>query len=454
MIDDLKRKFASTVNLPRIALSPNYRWHVVGMLWCCGFFNYADRQAIFSLFPLLEREMNLSPVQLGLLGSSFALVYGVCAPFAGNIVDRIRRKAAVLWGLYVWSLICMATAISRKFSQLLFFRAAEGLGETFYFPASMSMISDYHGQRTRSRAMGTHQTSVYLGTIAGGFFGGLIGQYYGWRSSFIVFGGLGVVLGFVLTRLLVEPRRGAAEFEELGTQPHTPAVKKTMPVSEFLKVIWTTPTVLLLMGAFMLDNFVGMVLLSWMPKFLYDKFHLSLAMAGLTATIFIQLSSMVGSPIGGWLADTLRRRTPGGRILVQMIGLLGAAPFVVWCGQTLSSQSLMIALTLWGLFKGMYDANIFAAVLDVIRPEARGTAVGFMNMIGWLVGAGTAPIFIGYVAERSSLSFAISIAAVALVLASGLLLTAIFLTVRRDVDRLHAQLEQETLERGNSNEFA
>jgi sugar phosphate permease len=182
-----------------------------------------------------------------------------------------------------------------------------------------------------------------------------------------------------------------------------------------------------------------------MPKFLYDKFGLSLAMAGLTATIFIQLASMVGSPLGGWMADALRRRFPGGRITVQMIGLLGAAPFVVWCGQTLSVQSLIVALTCWGLFKGMYDANIFAAVLDVIRPEARGTAVGFMNMIGWLVGAGTAPVFIGYVAQRSSLSFAISIAAIALVLASGLLLAAVTLTVGRDVERLHAQLEQETV---------
>src|SRR5437667_6106274 len=115
------------------------------MLWWIALFNYADRQAIFSVFPLLEREMHLSPVQLGLLGSSFALVYGLCAPFAGNIVDRIRRKTAILGGLWTWSLICMTTAAATNFRQLLFFRAAEGLGETFYFPASMSLISDYHG---------------------------------------------------------------------------------------------------------------------------------------------------------------------------------------------------------------------------------------------------------------------------------------------------------------------
>ena len=419
---------------PRISSSPNYGWYIVGMLWFTGFLNYADRQAIVSVFPLLEKELGLDSVQLGLLGSSFALVYGISAPFAGNIVDRVRRKTAVLGGLTAWSLICSATALSRNFNQLLFFRAAEGLGETFYFPAAMSMISDYHGKRTRSRAMGTHQTSVYAGTIAGGFLGGLIAQHYGWRSSFVVFGSLGVVLALVLLKLLVEPSRGAADLEDFGSAKHS--VQDKMPVGEFLRVIWTTPTVLLLMAAFALDNFVGMVLLTWMPKFLYDKFHLSLAIAGLAATIFIQLASMVGSPVGGWLADTLRRRFAGGRIAVQMIGLIGAAPFVIWCGQTISVQSLIISLTLWGFFKGMYDSNIFAAMLDAVPPKARGTAVGFMNMTGWLVGAGSAPVLVGYIAARSSLSFAISIAAIALVIASGLLLVAILGTARRDIEKV------------------
>jgi len=150
-------------------LSPNYKWHVVAMLWGISFFNYADRQAIFSVFPLLEREMHLSSVELGLLGSAFAWVYGLGAPFAGWIVDRVSRKSAILGGLYAWSAICMATVASFDFKHLLFWRAAEGLGETFYYPASMSLVSDYHDSRTRSRAMGLHQTSVYIGTIGGGF---------------------------------------------------------------------------------------------------------------------------------------------------------------------------------------------------------------------------------------------------------------------------------------------
>jgi len=402
-------------------MSSRYKWHVVLMLWWIAFFNYADRQAIFSVFPLLEREMHLSTFQLGLLGSSFAWVYGLCAPFAGGIVDRVRRKTAILGGLHTWSFICMATALSRNFTHLFAFRAAEGLGETFYFPASMSLVSDYHAKDTRSRALGIHQTSVYVGTIAGGFFAGLIGQNYGWRWSFVVFGGLGMVLGFVLKRLLIEPKRGASDDIE----------PVQLPAAEALKLIWGTPVAVILMAAFVCANFVAVVLLTWMPKFLYDEFHLSLAASGLTATIFVQLASMVGSPLGGWMADILRRRTPGGRMIVQAVGVFGGAPFVVLCGATRSVTWLVVALIAWGLCKGLYDANIFASMFDVVRPEARGTAAGFMNMVGWLGGGGTAPVVIGWLGQQYGLGYAISIAAAVYIVAGLLLITGVALISRR-----------------------
>jgi MFS family permease len=411
-----------------------YKWYVVGMLWCISFFNYADREAIFSVFPLLEKEMHLTPIQLGLLGSAFAWVYGLCAPWAGSIVDRVRRKAAILGGLYVWSIIAVATTLSRSFRQLFSFMAAEGLGETFYFPASMSMISDYHGKATRSRAMGTHQTSVYIGTIGGGFFAGLIGQRYGWRWSFIFFGGLGILLGLVLVRWLREPLRGAADIEggRGSLQAH---VMERVPVGESLKMILGTPTACMLMGAFMCANFVALVLLSWMPKFLYDKFHLSVAMAGLSATAFVQLASMVGSPLGGWFADLFRRRMAGGRVLVQAIALFCGAPFVFFCGRTSSMARVMVGLAAWGLFKGLYDANIFAALFDVVTPQVRGTAAGLMNMVGWL-GGGTAPVVTGYVAQHAGASLAISSASVVYVVGGTLLVAAVAAFVRTDVARV------------------
>jgi MFS family permease len=396
----------------------SYKWRVVAMLWFISFFNYADRQAIFSVFPLLEREMHLTPVQLGLLGSGFAWVYGLSAPFAGLLVDRVRRKTAILGGLHAWSLICMATVLSRNFRHLFLFRAAEGLGETFYFPASTSLISDYHGSETRSRALGLHQTAVYMGTIGGGYFAGLLAETYGWRLSFVVFGGLGVLLGFALNRFLIEPPRGATDVATIGAAATNAG---GLGFGAFVRLAARTPTLLCLLGAFMCANFVAVVLLSWMPKFLFDRFHMGLAMSGLTATIFVQLASMAGAPIGGWLADAWRRRSPRGRMAVQAIGMFCGAPFVVVCGLTQSVGTLIIALTFWGFFKGLYDANIFASVFDVVPPDARGRAAGFMNMIGWLAGGGSAPLVIGLVASRSSLGLAMALASVVYV-AAGLLL--------------------------------
>ena len=102
----------------KLGASPRYKWWVVLMLWTICVCNYADRQAIFSVFPLLERELQLTPVQLGLLGSAFAWVYGLMAPLAGIVVDRVARKTAIIGGLHVWSVICMATALSQNFRHL------------------------------------------------------------------------------------------------------------------------------------------------------------------------------------------------------------------------------------------------------------------------------------------------------------------------------------------------
>src|SRR5690606_15014498 len=76
----------------RVEQGDRYRWVVVGMLWLVCFFNYADRQAIFSVFPLLREEMGLSNVQLGIVAGSFMWVYAAFGPIAGLIGDRLNRK--------------------------------------------------------------------------------------------------------------------------------------------------------------------------------------------------------------------------------------------------------------------------------------------------------------------------------------------------------------------------
>lgn len=391
------------------------------MLWFVCFFNYADRQAIFSVFPLLKQEMGLSNVQLGIVGAAFMWVYAGFGAIAGLVGDRFNRKTLIIGGLIFWSLVTVGTALSTNYVQLVACRALEGLGEAFYFPASMSMLSDYHGRETRSKAMSFHQSSVYAGTIAGGTVAGFMGQYYGWQSSFYVFGGLGILLGIILIGILREPVRGQAEaHQEIDTSAAVLGNPTPGNVLSGIKQVFSHPMVWVLVAVFVGANFVASIFLTWMPSFLYTKFAMSLSMAGLNATLYGQIASVLGVISGGFLADRLVKTRRGGRMMAQSIGLLLGVPFIFLAGWTISVPVLILALIGFGYFKGLYDANIWASLHDVVQPRNRATAVGFMNSIGWF-GGGMAPIAIAYASNTYGMSASISATSV-LYLIFGLLL--------------------------------
>lgn len=399
-------------SMRRIASSRAYPWLVVGLLWFCGFFNYADRQAVYSIFPLIGKEFSLSDFQLGMLGSAFMIVYAVTSPLAGYVVDRVTRRILIPVGLAIWSLICAATGMSQSFGQLVFLRATEGLGESFYFPASVSFLADYHGQGTRSRALGIHQTSVYLGTAGGAELAGRLADHFGWRSPFLVLGLVGAAYALVLAFLLVEPVRGQAEKTKPAADDPFPrdepdhGMTRKQDLREKIVRILTNRAALLLLGIFIGANFVASAFLTWLPTFIYRKFAMSVSGSSTTSTVW-PLASLVGALCGGVLADRAARHRKGGRIRVQSLGLILGAPFVFLAGWSESFSMLVASLAAAGLCKGIYDANIFASLFDVVRPEERGTAAGLMNSVGW-TGGSLASVAVGLASKNFGLNVAIA----------------------------------------------
>ena len=382
----------------------SYKWLVVGMLWFVCFFNYADRQAIFAVFPLIKQQLGLTDVQLGIVGAAFMWMYALFGPLAGWLCDRLPRKTLVLGGLIAWSLVTALTAVCHTYGQLVLCRALSGLGEAVYLPASMSLIGDYHGAATRSRAMSLHQSSVYVGSIAGGAISGLVGQFYGWRWSFILFGSCGLLFGLVVGKFLMEPARGSSSKTGTASLPSAPGGGNLF---HELKALLASPIVRLLILAFVGANFVAVVFLTWMPSFLYGKFHMSLSMAGLNGTMYLQLSSVVGVLCGGLLADYLARRFAGGRMLTQALGLFLGIPFLFFTGWAASVPAVVLGMIGFGYCKGLYDANIFASLYDVVAVRQRGIAAGMLNSLGWL-GGGFAPVAIALAANRYGMGPSIS----------------------------------------------
>src|SRR5262249_41034648 len=165
------------------------------------------------------------------------------------------------------------------------------------------------------------------------------------------------------------------------------------------------PAAAVLLGVFVGANFVAAAFLAWLPSLVFRSFRLGLGTSSATSTVW-PLTSLVGALCGGVLADWAAQRSRGGRIRTQCLGLVLAAPFVLLLGWSSSVPMLIVALSGAGLRRGIYDANIFAALFDVVPAEDRGTAAGLMNTVGW-TGGFLAPTVVGFASQAFGLAVAI-----------------------------------------------
>jgi MFS family permease len=373
------------------------------MLWLICFFNYADRVAISSVLPVLEKQYGFNKTEQGMISAAFTWIYAAASPLAGHVGDRKSRKWVIIGGMYIWSAITGFTGACHRLYQFVFVRAAEGLGEAFYMPASMALVSEYHGPKTRSRAIGIHQTSIYAGTVFGGTAAGFLTQKYSWRVPFVCFAVAGCALGFVLS-LFIRDRKQTSDKE--STNEHA------VSFQQFIVLFMKSRTAVRLVAAYFFTNIVQFVFLTWMPSYMKEKFHVSLVLAGFAGTVYIQLFSMIGAALGGLLADKRAAKVDAGRIQVQMAATLLGAPFIFWCGSTTGQLPLIAAMSMYGLFKGIYDASLTASFYDVIPRSSRATATGAMNLVGW-IGAGLGAVLVGYAKDRN-IPFEVSISSIAI----------------------------------------
>ncbi len=202
-----------------------------------------------------------------------------------------------------------------------------------------------------------------------------------------------------------------------GPRSHRPA-----SLLAKIEVIVRNPAAAMLLCVFIGANFVATTFLAWLPSLVERGFNLGLANSALTSTIW-PLASVPGAALGGWLADRAARRSGGGRIRVQCLGLILAAPFVLLTGWSATVAMLMVGLVGAGLCKGIYDANIFASLYDVVPVADRGTAAGLMNTVGWTGGL-VAPIVVGFASERFGLGAAVAWTAVVYLLVGSLAFAA------------------------------
>ena len=127
----------------------------------------------------------------------FLWIYGNMSPVAGMIADRVNRKWLIVGSLFVWSFVTLMMGYCTDFNQIYYLRALMGVSEALYIPAGLSLITDYHQEKTRSLAVGIHMTGLYVGQALGGF-GATVASAYTWETTFHWFGIIGIAYSLVL----------------------------------------------------------------------------------------------------------------------------------------------------------------------------------------------------------------------------------------------------------------
>jgi MFS family permease len=411
-----------------------YKWEMIGLLWFAFFLNQADRAVYNVVLPKLQTDLHLSDQQLGLVVLVFTWVYGVLVPISGYAGDVLRRKWIICGGLAFWSTTTVFTGTVHSLGQLILWRGiSTGGGEAFYYPAANSLIAQIH-HRTRALAMGIHQTANYTGIIASGLIAGYIGEHYGWREAFYVFGGVGILWSAVLVwRLRHTPPPGETEESGEPAVDAAPAVER-IPLSLALREICRKPTFWALCLSFGGHQFVGIAYLTWMPMFLYEKFGLSLTNAGFSSMFWHHVPALLGVLVGGRLSDYWATRRYTARMETEAVGLLLGSPFVLLMGMADQLWLCYLGLACFGVFRGVYDSNLFAAQFDVIPPRLRSSSVGLMLAFGFLVGA-IGPYLLGWIKATQGLTVGISSLSVVYFSAGVCMLLARFVFFPRDYIR-------------------
>lgn len=399
---------------------------MLGLLWFAFLFNQADRAMYGFVMPLIKEDLNLTDIELGVVATTFHIFYGLLAPLAGYVGDIFRRSRILVASIGTWSLAALLTGFSANMTHLILFRGASlSLGEAFYLPSANSLIGQYH-EKTRAFAMSIHQTALYCGMIGSGVIAGYLGQTYGWRSPFFLFGALGLIWASLMFFRLKDP---ASKPGDPKVSPDKKAHK--IPLKEVVRAIFRKKSVLMLCLVFGCLVFVNVGYVTWMPTLLHEKFGLSLAQAGFSSMFYHVICAFIGVMAGGKIADYFSMKRKNGRLLVVGTGFLLCVPFVYLMGATSSLTLSIFGLAGFGLFRGVCDSAFFAGLFDVVEPKYRSSGQGLVISFGLLVGS-LAPVLLGWIKTEFGLSQGISLMSVVSLLGAVSIALTVILFFNRD----------------------
>lgn len=377
------------------------------VLTALNLLNYADRNVLFAVQPLVQDEFHLSNAQIGYLTSAFLGFYMIAAPFVGPLADRYSRKLIIVLGALFWSGLTLLTAVTHTYTELLIRHTLVGVGEATFVTIAPTFVADLFAENKRGRILGVFYLAIPVGSAAGYLLGGNLAPTHGWRFPFYIAAAPGFLLAlFVL--FLKEPERG--QFDSVKETPERGTILGLARNPAFL-----TSTLGMAAMTFSLGG-----IQVWMPKFLFSERHYTLEAANFAFGIIIVVDGIVAAIAGGWLGDFLLPRMKSSYYLVSAASMLLGIPAMI-VALFVKGPLMIPAIAVAAFFLLLNTAPLNAAVINSVGAHIRATAIAVNIFIIHLFGDVPSPTMMGWVADKRSLQAAFILPVIAMAVSAAIL---------------------------------
>jgi predicted MFS family arabinose efflux permease len=385
--------------------------------------------------------LSLSDTQLGSLFTGFIVVYMLTSPIFGRLGDRAKRPRLLAIGVAIWSVATALGGFARNFAALFAARATVGVGEAAYGTIAPALLADSFPREKRGRIFAIFFSAIPIGSAAGYVLGGVVDEHFGWRAAFFVAGLPGLLLAFACLGLKDPPRGGMEEEEGLKSSPHPAPLpegegvlaaapvepQSTIPhpaplpgregvVAAYARLLRNRSYALTVAG-YAAYTFALGGLAFWMPSFLERVRGLSKTEATTQFGAIVVATGFVGTFAGGWLGDWYLKRSANAYLQVSAWATLAAAPAALAAFVLPQRAAYTIAIVIAELLMFASTGLINSAIVNVVAPTERATAVALSILAIHLLGDVPSPFLIGVISDATSLNTAFRIVPVAILVA-------------------------------------
>ncbi len=355
------------------------------LLTAVNYLNYIDRYMLAALLSSIQKDLQLSDFQGGLLATAFMLAYIITSPIFAWLVNGFKRTSLLVTGVSLWSLASLITGLAGQFSLMFASRFLLGVGESVFTTVSAPFLTDFFRIERRARAFSIFASAAPAGAALGYILGGVLSGLVGWRNAFFIVG----VPGFILAPLifkLPEPR------EKMTTS--------SLKLKDSLVLLKNNRSFVCAVLGYSAYTFVVGGLAHWMPSYIQRTFSFSMVHANMLFGAIAVFSGFLGTLIGGYWSGQLALKSRIGYLFFSAISMLFVVPFFVAC---FFASNLIVFVVLMSITQFLFflpTSPINVLILECVPAPLRTMAMAVSIFACHILGDAISSPLIGWISDH------------------------------------------------------